>query len=744
MAPAQSWADIPTVQRCFDASASIVLIGVPGAGKRTLGFIGATHLRRRLLTENRAFEAATGFSKAVFLEQHGRDALLTRSVQVLEQMLEQNGRGCVIECGASSLTSNARRLLTTYALTHPVVHVVRSHGDVPPSRSSTTSDAIKYRQVDSGHRRCSNFEFFNLFDDTRAVSETAGTDDFDGNSTPSSPLILQKVKLDFCHFLDSILGRTFHRSNEPFYNSNIHITRRHRSFATVWPLSALIDGYLSSSAPISGIDAIELSVDRWSDGFEELVSKHIASIRRHQNTSLIYSVDSKAPGMTTSEYWQAINHGVRLGCDCIVIDGYAPRDMQLRLLGSKGYAGAIAHFYFNEKRERRSWRHRDRIIEYGTASKLGYALVRQIQVATHRAENKDLSYFRNLLGDASPSTLPLVAYNAGPLGRSSKVDNNILTPVLSLASHEDVVNKQIAEGAVSVDQITKALFANFVYDPLQFYVFGSSLVDFSRTPVMYRAAFQMYGMSHAMDYLQRSTLTEVLDQAQKSTFGGAAVTFPFKESVFAACTQVSSHAAAIGSVNSIVPLRQLADERQNDLLAQAAERNGQGTVVGLYGDNTDWLGFYHNLRRQMSPRNAALSGKETALVLGAGGSARAAVYALISIGYSKIYIRNRTKQKAISLAEHFNEWCRQSDHSTTTIQVLNPIEMRWPEKVSLPTAIIACVPTNEELNLPDEWLRSPTGGVVAEVCSSHNHSIQLQTNKTRSPTTSASRYSKSK
>lgn len=49
--------------RDFQSDASIVLVGSRGSGKRSLGFIGATHLGRRLITEDHYFFEATGTTR---------------------------------------------------------------------------------------------------------------------------------------------------------------------------------------------------------------------------------------------------------------------------------------------------------------------------------------------------------------------------------------------------------------------------------------------------------------------------------------------------------------------------------------------------------------------------------------------------------------------------------------------------------------------------------------------------------
>jgi shikimate dehydrogenase len=72
-----------------------------------------------------------------------------------------------------------------------------------------------------------------------------------------------------------------------------------------------------------------------------------------------------------------------------------------------------------------------------------------------------------------------------------------------------------------------------------------------------------------------------------------------------------------------------------------------GTEAPLLGDNTDWLGFLHPL----DALGFDLRGK-SALLLGAGGSARAVVYALIRRGLAHLSIWARTPARAADLAAH--------------------------------------------------------------------------------------------
>ena len=104
---------------------------------------------------------------------------------------------------------------------------------------------------------------------------------------------------------------------------------------------------------------------------------------------------------------------------------------------------------------------------------------------------------------------------------------------------------------------------------------------------------------------------------------GINVTVPHKEAVIPFLDRVDDWASTAGAVNTIV------------------NRDGF-----LNGHNTDGLGFLRALREGagFEPR-----GRDV-LVLGAGGSARAVVYALTRVGVAQVFIANRTLERAERLA----------------------------------------------------------------------------------------------
>ncbi|HZZ62394.1 MAG TPA: shikimate dehydrogenase [Roseiarcus sp.] len=110
---------------------------------------------------------------------------------------------------------------------------------------------------------------------------------------------------------------------------------------------------------------------------------------------------------------------------------------------------------------------------------------------------------------------------------------------------------------------------------------------------------------------------------------GVNVTAPHKGSAFAACDRHTAVAAALKAVNTLW--------RKDGL---------------LWGDNTDVEGFLANMDATVPGWS---SGSDSAIVIGAGGAARAVVYALASRGFRRIAIVNRTHAKAVALAGEFSD-----------------------------------------------------------------------------------------
>ena len=352
---------------------------------------------------------------------------------------------------------------------------------------------------------------------------------------------------------------------------------------------------------------------------------------------------------------------------------------------------------------------------------------RFVRATSKEKDNDTVREFRRKI-DAIPNHLPVSAYNLGERGRLSLIENHIFTPVTHPCMKATVSLSQIRQFLPTAAEAVQALYRMSVLDPLHFYHLGAS-VFYSLSPAMHTAAYDVCGMNNDFQSLQVSSLEDISRLCQDSNFGGAAITQPFKVQILSRIAAKSYHAKAIGAANTLLPLRQLPgngplDGSTQSLLEQANRRGKSGSVCAFYGDNTDFIGIMTCLRRNMSPRNVVQSSKTTGLVIGAGGMARAAIYAMIQLGCRKIFIYNRTIENAENVAQHFNSWAGGLSSDGEVVRVLSSTDAPWPAGYKLPTIIVSSVPARSvgghppaNFQMPLQWLGSPTGGVVADVSS---------------------------
>ncbi|CTQ56989.1 Shikimate dehydrogenase [Roseibium album] len=152
----------------------------------------------------------------------------------------------------------------------------------------------------------------------------------------------------------------------------------------------------------------------------------------------------------------------------------------------------------------------------------------------------------------------------------------------------------------------------------------------SRSPLVHGYWLKKHGIEGDYSKLEVSpdTAENFFRHFGASGLVGANVTVPHKEIAAAACDQLDDAAKTMGAANTL-------------WLDNAGK---------LCGANTDGLGFLGNLD-QLAPGWDKSSGK--ALVLGAGGAARAVVWALLSRNFTAVYIINRTYEKAQKIADEF-------------------------------------------------------------------------------------------
>lgn len=148
-------------------------------------------------------------------------------------------------------------------------------------------------------------------------------------------------------------------------------------------------------------------------------------------------------------------------------------------------------------------------------------------------------------------------------------------------------------------------------------------VDHSLSPRMQNAAFAALDLDweYVLLPVPPGEVEKAVRELAARGFRGVNVTVPHKEAVMPCLSCVTAAARAIGAVNTVV-----------------VEKDGR-----LLGENTDWTGFLTALRESgFDPEG------RRALLLGAGGAARAVAYALACSG-APVVVLNRTLERAEAL-----------------------------------------------------------------------------------------------
>jgi shikimate dehydrogenase len=183
-------------------------------------------------------------------------------------------------------------------------------------------------------------------------------------------------------------------------------------------------------------------------------------------------------------------------------------------------------------------------------------------------------------------------------------------------------------------------------------IFGDPVAH-SASPAMHNAAYAALGMDRV--YIPFHVIPAQLPAALRAIAAldlfGVNITVPHKERVARLLQHQSAEARLLGAVNCVVG------------------RHGK-----LYGDNTDARGLVQDLAALGAPVKG-----ETAIVIGAGGGAAAALIALRRLGVLRVVIANRTRKRALKLAARFK---------TPRIEVRDLRDLQNPNLVHQAAAVI--------------------------------------------------------
>ncbi len=218
---------------------------------------------------------------------------------------------------------------------------------------------------------------------------------------------------------------------------------------------------------------------------------------------------------------------------------------------------------------------------------------------------------------------PRIVCAMGPLGLPSRI---LASRTHSFLTYASVAGLSSIGHLSPYNLVRTYRLRSLPSDAALYGVTGYPLV-FTHSPELHNDAFAAADEDALMIPFPSRTAEEALAFMRALDLHGLAVTYPHKQSLIPLLDRISPEAAAIGAVNTVA--------REGDVFV---------------GYNTDATGFTEALRDFLG--TDALAGRRAAVV-GAGGAARAVVYALRQMG-ADICIFNRTLSKAKSLADDFD------------------------------------------------------------------------------------------
>jgi 3-dehydroquinate dehydratase/shikimate dehydrogenase len=260
------------------------------------------------------------------------------------------------------------------------------------------------------------------------------------------------------------------------------------------------------------------------------------------------------------------------------------------------------------------------------------------------------------------SKVPTVVICMGDIGTPSRIlAGRFGAPFTFATFHHE---RTLAPGQLSFNQMIDIYhYENIDRQTVVYGVIGDPIGQ-SLSPMIHNAAFRKLGINavYVPFRVPREHLTQFLEDAPTLGIKGLSVTIPHKEAVLRKLTSMDESMKGIGAVNT--------------LLFQGDK--------GIVGFNTDHQAALDSLEKALEEhygRPDTLD-NQTALVLGAGGAAKAIGFGLKRLG-AQVVIAGRTNQRASQLADALD--CKTVD---------------WPSRYSLqPDIVVNCTPVGMHPNV---------------------------------------------
>lgn len=582
---------------------SIIIVGMRGVGKTTMGEWAANVLGRKFIDLDYLLEDRAGKTIPEIIKGESWEKFRSLELDTLKYVLAEKTKDHVFACGGGLVeTPEARELLKGYAQNggivlhiHRDINKVIEYLNIDKTRPAYVEDILGvWLRRQPWYAEVSNYQYV------------------------SPPANLDVVYKNFAKFLKFITGQS---------NEHASILKKERSFflSSTFPdlgKSGLVE---TLSDAMAGSDAVEIRVDLLVDPEHDLpsvayVSEQIALVRAATQAPIIYTIRTKSqggnfPDTAFTEALELYTAALKLGIEYIDLELTWPENIRNAVVANKGISKIIASHH--DVKGELSWSNASWVSKFNQALQIA-DVVKLIGVASTLEDNFELEKFRKW---AAANKTPLIALNMGAEGQLSRVLNPFLTPV----THASLPFKA-APGQLSVKQIHQAQGLMGLLKPKQFYLFGTPIAH-SKSPALHSQLYEQHGLPYTYSLAESPEVP--VELLRQPNFGGASVTIPHKLAIMEHLDEISPAAKLIGAVNTVIP-------------------RADGT---LYGENTDWTGIQESLI--FGGAETRPKATDVGLVVGAGGTSRAAIYALHEMGYKQILVLNRTAAKAEELVAAF-------------------------------------------------------------------------------------------
>ena len=532
--------------RSRDPNASIVLIGMRGAGKSHMGKAAAKILNRKFIDLDDYFEQVVGINIPAFVKTSGWELFREKETELLKKALEENSTNFVISCGGGVVEAEVNRNILKSWI-GIVIHIQRDLNAIAeyleidttrPSYAIPLSDTWIKRKP--WYQECSSLEYFVL-----------------SPSDQEMGIHYRKMEQEFGNFLKFALSST--KFEYPAADST--------SFFVCLTCPNVNEVTANLDSITTGVDAVELRVDLLKSFEPGFIAEQIALIRHFSlGKPIVYTVRTKAqggnfPDNNPEEMIDLLKFGIKCGCEYIDIEFTEPYSRFDEVLKSIGNSRVIGSYH--DVAGNQTWTENGTMVNIYKELHKRSDIVKLIGRAHELSDNFTLHQFVNTHVKALQlEPKPIIALLMGASGQLSRHLNNFLTPVT-----HPLLTTAAAPGQVSVSEIHQTRHNIGLLPAKSFCLFGSPISQ-SMSPTIHNTGYEILGLPFNYSLEETSSVNDV--EAIMRRMNGASVTIPLKVDVLKSriCSEIDPEARKIGAINTLTK-----------------------TENGIRGSNTDWIGI---------------------------------------------------------------------------------------------------------------------------------------------------------